>query len=123
MLTKMEEILAKSRWLAGGEYSLADVNTYPMVEGVTRLYREFWTDKNVPRCMEWMAHINDRPAVKQAFCAVALPQLAGQCARRREDRAGSRLSTVGVAKIAKYFSSVGRIRTDINDQISLDRLK
>jgi len=67
MLAKMEEILVKSPWLAGGEYSLADVNTYPMVEGVTRLYKEFWTDKNAPRCIEWVARINDRPAVKEAF--------------------------------------------------------
>lgn len=67
MLGKMEEVLVQSPWLAGPEYSLADINTYPQVEGVTRLYKEFWTEKNVPRSMEWVARINERPAVKAAF--------------------------------------------------------
>lgn len=67
MLATMEKILAESPWLAGGEYSLADINTYPQVEGVTRLYKEFWSEENVPRSMEWLARINDRPAVKAAF--------------------------------------------------------
>jgi glutathione S-transferase len=67
MLGKMEEILAQSPWLAGGTYSLADINTYPMIEGTARLYPEFWTPDNVPRSMEWLARINERPAVKAAF--------------------------------------------------------
>lgn len=67
MLERMERTLAESPWLAGREYSLADINTYPQVEGVTRLYKEYWTDRNVPRTMEWLARINERPAVKAAF--------------------------------------------------------
>jgi glutathione S-transferase len=66
-LAKMEEILAQSPWLAGRNYSLADINTYPMVEGAARLYREFCNLDNVPRSMEWLARINERPAVKAAF--------------------------------------------------------
>ncbi len=67
MIGKMEEALTHSRWLAGQNYSLADINTYPQIEGVTRLYKEFWNEKNAPRSMEWLARINERPAVKAAF--------------------------------------------------------
>jgi glutathione S-transferase len=67
MLGKMEESLAQSPWLAGRDYSLADINTYPMIEGATRLYREFCARDSVPRTMEWLARISERPAVKAAF--------------------------------------------------------
>ena len=67
MIARMEEALSTSPWLAGKSYSLADINTYPQIDGVTRLYKEFWTEKNAPRSMEWLARINDRPAVKAAF--------------------------------------------------------
>jgi glutathione S-transferase len=66
-LSKMEEALAQFPWLAGSTYSLADINTYPMIEGATRLYPEFCNRNSVPRCLEWLARINERPAVKAAF--------------------------------------------------------
>ena len=67
MIARMEEALRHSKWLAGHSYSLADINTYPHVEGVTRLYKEFWNDKTAPRSTEWLARVNERPAVKAAF--------------------------------------------------------
>ena len=67
MIAKMEEALTHSKWLAGKSYSLADINTYPQVEGVTRLYKEFWSEKNAPRSIEWLARINERPAVKTMY--------------------------------------------------------
>jgi glutathione S-transferase len=67
MVGKMEEGLAASPWLAGEEYSLADINVYPQIEGVTRLYKEFWSEPNAPRCAAWLQRINERPAVHAAF--------------------------------------------------------
>jgi glutathione S-transferase len=64
---RMEESLAGTPWLAGESYSLADINTYPMIEGVTRLYGEIWNEREAPRTMEWLARINARPAVQAAF--------------------------------------------------------
>jgi glutathione S-transferase len=66
-IERMEEKLAKGQWLAGARYSLADINAYPMIEGVTRLYREIWNEKDAPRSMDWLARINERPAVRAAF--------------------------------------------------------
>jgi glutathione S-transferase len=64
---RMEESLAGKPWLAGASYSLADINAYPMIEGVTRLYDEIWNEKDAARSMEWLARLNERPAVRAAF--------------------------------------------------------
>ncbi len=64
---RMEQALSEGPWLAGRDYSLADINAYPMIEGVTRLYKEIWNGKDVPRSIEWLARMNARPAVKAAF--------------------------------------------------------
>jgi glutathione S-transferase len=66
-IARMEEALAEERWLAGRSYSLADINAYPMIEGVTRLYRDIWNETDAPRAIEWLARINQRPAVQAAF--------------------------------------------------------
>jgi glutathione S-transferase len=66
-IERMEQALGQSSWLAGKDYSLADINAYPMIEGVTRLYPEIWNEKDAPRSIEWLARINARPAVQAAF--------------------------------------------------------
>ena len=66
-IERMEKALGQSLWLAGKDYSLADINGYPMIEGVTRLYKEIWNDRDAPRSIEWLARMNARPAVKAAF--------------------------------------------------------
>ncbi|HEY7457757.1 MAG TPA: glutathione S-transferase family protein [Xanthobacteraceae bacterium] len=66
-IARMEEALRKSPWLAGPSYTLADINAYPMIEGVTRLYQEIWNEKDSPRSIEWLVRINERPAVRAAF--------------------------------------------------------
>jgi glutathione S-transferase len=66
-VARMEEALGKGPWLAGPGYSLADINVYPMIEGVTRLYPEIWNETQAPRSIEWLARVNSRPAVQAAF--------------------------------------------------------
>jgi glutathione S-transferase len=64
---RMEAALRTQPWLAGRSYSLADINAYPMLEGTSRLYPEYWSERNVPRSVEWLARLNQRPAVRAAF--------------------------------------------------------
>ena len=64
---RMERALADAPWLAGTSYSLADINAYPMIEGASRLYKEFWSASNAQRSAEWLARMNKRPAVMNAF--------------------------------------------------------
>ena len=64
---RMEQALRDEPWLAGPAYSLADINAYPMLEGTSRLYKEFWNERHAPRSIEWLARVNARPAVRAAF--------------------------------------------------------
>lgn len=66
-IQRMEDILAKHRWLAGPEYSLADVNSYSMVAGIPRLMPEHMNETDTPRACEWLRRMDERPAVKAAL--------------------------------------------------------
>jgi glutathione S-transferase len=64
---RMENILRSSQWLAGDEYSLADVNTYSMAAGVPRLIPEAMSEETSPRSIDWLQRMNARPAVQAAL--------------------------------------------------------
>lgn len=66
-IERMENILRNSQWLAGDEYSLADVNTYSMAAGVTRLIPEAMNEEKTPRTIDWLRRMTARPAVKAAL--------------------------------------------------------
>lgn len=66
-IERMENILRKSQWLAGDEYSLADVNTYSIVAGVPRLIPEAMNEEKTPRTVDWLQRMNARPAVQAAL--------------------------------------------------------
>jgi glutathione S-transferase len=66
-IQRMESILSQYKWLAGDEYSLADVNSYSMVAGMPRLMPEHMNANNAPRSLEWLARMDERPAVKAAL--------------------------------------------------------
>lgn len=72
-IERMERILEKSTWLAGPEYSLADVNTYSMAAAVPRFFPEFMNEKATPRAMDWLRRMNQRPAVKAALAMSRRP--------------------------------------------------
>jgi glutathione S-transferase len=66
-MERMEEILTKKDWLAGAEYSLADINSYSMVAAVPRLVPEAMSGDKTPKSIEWLDSMNARPAVKAAL--------------------------------------------------------
>jgi glutathione S-transferase len=63
---KMEEILNDAEWLAGPDYSLADLNSYSMVAGVERLHPEILSKENAPRSWDWLQRMESRPGVQAA---------------------------------------------------------
>jgi glutathione S-transferase len=73
-IERMEKILQNSKWLAGDEYSLADVNSYSMVAGVPRLIPEAMSEEKTPRAMDWLRRMNERPAVKAALATSRMPK-------------------------------------------------
>jgi glutathione S-transferase len=64
---RMEKILAKSPWLAGSSYSLADVNSYSMVAGVPRMFPAMMNPATTPLACAWLETMNARPAVQAAL--------------------------------------------------------
>ena len=66
-IAKMEAMLAGDDWLAGPDYSLADVNTYSIAAGVRRLHPELLGDDNAPGTLDWLRRMEERPAVRAAM--------------------------------------------------------
>lgn len=66
-MQKMESMLAESGWLAGPDYSLADLNTYSMVAGVRRMHPELLDESGTARTLDWLRRVEERPGVQAAL--------------------------------------------------------
>jgi glutathione S-transferase len=66
-IRRLERVLDGQPWIAGGSYSLADINSYSMVAGVPRLVPEAMDEKSTPRSLDWLQRMNERPAVQRAL--------------------------------------------------------
>jgi glutathione S-transferase len=76
MLTDMEKDLAVSSWLAGSEYSLADVAFTPYVNRLDQLQLSHMWDKR-PRVSKWFEVVRNRPSFAKAYDGfMAQPVLA-----------------------------------------------
>lgn len=64
---KLEADLTERKWLAGGDYSLADICTYPMALAVPFLMPEAMSDAVTPRSMAWLRAVGERPATKKVM--------------------------------------------------------
>jgi glutathione S-transferase len=67
-IDKVEAQLAKTVWLAGHDYTLADINFYSMCGMmVERMFPELNVAKRCPRLVAWRENMNARPAVARAL--------------------------------------------------------
>jgi glutathione S-transferase len=62
---RMEETLARSPWLAGDGYSLADIAAAPVIDRVEHLGMADLWDK-LPGMSDWAARLTARPAYRKA---------------------------------------------------------
>ncbi len=68
LLDQMEEALAPGPWIAGKDYSLADIAMAPYINRIEVLKRpEMLSASRRPRLAEWWQRIQARPAFKDAF--------------------------------------------------------
>ena len=68
IVDKAEQALADSPYLAGDEYSLADINMVPFMHRYRqRVVPDLVTPENAPRLCDWLDRILARPAVIDAF--------------------------------------------------------
>jgi glutathione S-transferase len=67
-VAKAEQQLALTPWLAGGLYTLADVNFFAVCGmALQRMFPEMQLEQRAPRLTDWVARIRERPGVKAAF--------------------------------------------------------
>ena len=63
---RIESTLAAAAWLAGPDYSIADIDAYALTDPLRDLAPDIVNEKSTPRTLEWLARIADRPAVRAA---------------------------------------------------------
>jgi len=64
---KLEARLAGSPWLAGGDYTLADICNFAIANGMQNGFAELVNAKDTPHLVAWIQRINERPACKRMF--------------------------------------------------------
>lgn len=64
---KLETRLASSPWLAGDQYTLADICNFAIANGMQFGFAALVNEKDTPHLMAWIRTINERPACKLMF--------------------------------------------------------
>jgi len=67
---KIEAALAVHEWVAGPEYSLADISCFAMMAPMPKFHTHIINPEMTPHCLDWHGRMLDRPAV-QATLAMA----------------------------------------------------
>jgi glutathione S-transferase len=66
-IAKLESRLAESPWLAGDEYTLADICNFAIANGMQFGFPEFVNQQATPRILDWLTRINARPGCIRMF--------------------------------------------------------
>ncbi len=74
LLTVMDKRLAESTYLAGEDYSIADISAYPWVVTATTFLGDILGDRMTtkPALRRWMTTIGERPAVQRGMAVPAI---------------------------------------------------
>ncbi len=75
-IARLEARLAESPWLAGPDYTLADICNFAIANGMERGFSDTVNDRDTPHLMDWIRRINDRPAAKEMFAKAKRENLA-----------------------------------------------
>ncbi|HIF60423.1 MAG TPA: glutathione S-transferase family protein [Rhodospirillales bacterium] len=70
----MDKQLANTEYLAGDEYTIADIATHPWAQGFERRGVD---ENDYPNVKKWVELIHDRPAVKRGFEVLANERPSG----------------------------------------------
>lgn len=72
---RLEERLGESEWLAGEEYTLADICNFAIANGMEKGFAELVNPSDTPNLIGWIGRINARPACRQMFAEVPRERL------------------------------------------------
>ena len=64
---RVEDALAKSAWLTGAAYSIADIDAFAMLNVMPELAPEVVNPRATPRVVEFLDRVRERRAVKNAL--------------------------------------------------------
>jgi len=64
---KLEARFSESPWLAGPDYTLADICNFAIAGGMETNYAELVNQTDTPHLIDWIRRINDRPACKKMY--------------------------------------------------------
>jgi glutathione S-transferase len=64
---KLEARLSQSPWLAGPDYTLADICNFAIANGLERMFSELVNEQATPHLVDWIARVNARPAWQKMF--------------------------------------------------------
>lgn len=82
---RLDHALSDGPWLAGGSYSLADINAYTLAATLPGMVPEIANVDATPRLIEWLARMDERPAVQ---AALAMPNKVPETLRTFSPTAG-----------------------------------
>ena len=69
-IARLEDRLKESPWLAGPDYTLADVCNFAIANGMERGFADVVNEAATPNLIGWLKRINERPAAKAMFANV-----------------------------------------------------
>jgi len=72
-LQRIEKALEESQWIAGPDYSLADISCFSMMAPMPMFNDGTMNNEKTPQCMDWHARMMERPAVKETFAMSKRP--------------------------------------------------
>jgi GSH-dependent disulfide-bond oxidoreductase len=67
VLERMESVLDDAKWLVAGRYSIADINTFAMLDTLRDIVPQLVNRDVAPKSMQWLQRIAARPAVAAAL--------------------------------------------------------
>jgi len=66
-LKRVEDALGRSQWLAGAEYSIADIDAFALLDPLTEQAPQIVNESATPRVCEFLQRMHDRAAVRTAL--------------------------------------------------------
>ncbi len=64
---KLEARLSETPWLAGPDYTLADICNFAIANGMERMFAELVNEQATPHLVDWIGRVNARPACRKMF--------------------------------------------------------
>ena len=72
-INKIEAALSENEWVAGPDYTLADISCFARMAGMPKFYGAILNDEQTPNCIDWHRRMMERPAVKATFAMARNP--------------------------------------------------